>query len=139
MDECVLSMDKLLFMQYHVVIQVQSKKGIVHMKNTVKVGVIGLGGRGCSQTNLLIQMDDVEILWLCDLYEDRIKTMNDIMVKAGKPAPKTTTNYKDILGDKDVDAVFCFTPYWKCSPSRLSEMIYLYFVKHHTHRLKIQH
>ncbi|HAZ20614.1 MAG TPA: glycosyl hydrolase, partial [Clostridiales bacterium] len=30
-------------------------------------------------------------------------------VQAGRPAPKVTTNYKEIMQDDTIDAVLCFT------------------------------
>ena len=79
------------------------------MKNTIKVGAIGFGHRGLGQTKRLVEMEDVEILWLCDLYEDRMQETCDAVVAAGRPAPKLTANYHDILKDESIDAVFCFT------------------------------
>lgn len=42
------------------------------MKQSLHLGLIGLGGRGSFLLeNLLLSMDDVEIAAVCDLYEDR--------------------------------------------------------------------
>ena len=39
--------------------------------STVRLGVIGLGGRGCGQMKTLLSMPDVEIPAVCDVYADR--------------------------------------------------------------------
>ncbi|HCG35935.1 MAG TPA: glycosyl hydrolase, partial [Clostridiales bacterium] len=79
------------------------------MKEKIRVGVIGIGGRGIGQTRLLFQMRDVELVAVCDAYLDRVESARDAAVQAGRPAPKVTTNYKEIMQDDTIDAVLCFT------------------------------
>lgn len=71
--------------------------------------VIGLGGRGrgvVGQT--LLNNKDVNITVVCDVYEDRIADMIDIIRKAGGD-PKGFTDYKEAINQKGIDAVFVFT------------------------------
>ncbi len=79
------------------------------MKERLKIGVVGLGRRGSHQLPLLLRMNDIDITWLCDIYEDRVDAACNIVTEAGKPAPNKTLNYKDILADETVDAVVCFS------------------------------
>ena len=40
----------------------------------IKVGVIGLGARGSGMLkSVVLQVPGVSVLWVCDLYEDRVK------------------------------------------------------------------
>ena len=48
---------------------------------TVRLGIIGLGGRGLGQTETLIQMPDVEVVCVCDVYEDRVEKGMDLIEK----------------------------------------------------------
>ena len=80
------------------------------MKDSVKVGIIGLGGRGSSLLeHVILTMRGVEIVAVCDLYEDRAQEGGKIVEKAGRPAPVVTQNYRDILAMPEVDAVVITT------------------------------
>ena len=39
----------------------------------VRMGFVGLGGRGRGNMNLVLTMPDVEVTAVCDLYEDRVE------------------------------------------------------------------
>ena len=56
------------------------------MKETVKLGIIGLGSRGkCMLKNPIIPMlkNGIEIIAVCDLLADRVKTAADRIENAG--------------------------------------------------------
>ena len=56
------------------------------MKQSLHLGLIGLGGRGSFLLeNLLLSMDDVEIAAVCDLYEDRREHAAEV-VREGRGA-----------------------------------------------------
>jgi len=76
----------------------------------VRIGVIGYGCRGSGITkNILFNLDDVEVVAVCDEYEDRTKqAADDAEAKYGK-RPFESTNYMDILNFKDMDAVYIAT------------------------------
>ena len=38
---------------------------------TVRLAVLGLGSRGISQMNTLLEMKDVDVTSVCDVYQDR--------------------------------------------------------------------
>ncbi|MBO5069379.1 MAG: Gfo/Idh/MocA family oxidoreductase [Roseburia sp.] len=80
------------------------------MKEKIKVGYIGLGGRGMSVLKLCFSdMQDVEIRALCDWEEDRVQQAVSMLNEKGKPSPYTTTDYKEILADDEIDAVIIMT------------------------------
>ena len=71
----------------------------------IKIGVIGLGIRGRSLLNTALSCDGVEIIAVCDLYKDRVQAATDAVKEKQKQEIKVYENYKDLLSDKDVDAV----------------------------------
>ncbi len=76
---------------------------------TVRLGIIGLGGRGRGQTETLIQMPDVEVTCVCDVYEDRVKMGQDLIEKHRPYRPDGEIDYKKVICREDVDAVCVFT------------------------------
>ena len=70
------------------------------MKETVKLGYIGLGmrGRGVLK-HCIAQMTDVDVAYLCDLSPERLEKGKQICLEQGKPAPVLTKDYHDILND----------------------------------------
>lgn len=80
------------------------------MKEKIKIGYIGLGGRGLNvlQENFII-MDDAEVKYLCDLQDARLQIAVDLYKEKGKPIPITTKRSDDIMEDPEVDAVVIMT------------------------------
>lgn len=75
-------------------------------KDKVRVGYVALGTRGYSMLSRCFgKMKDVEIAWVCDKDEQKIEKTLKFLQDEGRPAPKTTTDYRDILADPEVDAV----------------------------------
>ena len=83
------------------------------MKEKLNFGIIGLGGRGRNLTrDTLVNMPDVNIVAICDVYEDRCEEVAKIVEDAGRPRPRVSTNYHDILAMDDVDTVL-ITAAWE--------------------------
>lgn len=79
-------------------------------KEIVKVGYIGLGARGHNMlVNCFGMMDDVEIEYICDLYDDRIEKAIKFFKDNGLKIPKITKDYRDIISDISIDAVLNMT------------------------------
>ncbi|MDO4385165.1 MAG: Gfo/Idh/MocA family oxidoreductase [Clostridia bacterium] len=76
---------------------------------TVRLGIIGLGGRGMSQTDTLLQMPDVEIVAVCDVYDDRVQKGQDLVFEKRGVRPDGETDYKKVLARPDIDAICVFT------------------------------
>lgn len=72
---------------------------------TVKIAVIGMSARGLALMPLLVEMDDVEIVAVCDIYEDRIQAGQEIVTKAGKPLPQGFTDYRKALEVPGLQAI----------------------------------
>lgn len=68
--------------------------------------VIGLGQRGYSLLrDVLLKNTDINIVAVCDLYEDRVQRGIEAVKAAGQSA-KGFTDYKEALATDGVDAVF---------------------------------
>ena len=79
------------------------------MKEKINVAVIGLGGRGRGMAGVIRKMDDVNLVGLCDLYEDRVQEAVEQTVKDGRPEPFATTDYKKIFEIENLDSVYIAT------------------------------
>ncbi len=78
----------------------------------MRVAVVGLGGRGLGllKSCLLRMYEDVEVVAVCDVYEDRTeKGKKAVMHSKRGNIPVVSTNYKDIIGLDEVDSVLIFT------------------------------
>src|SRR5215472_6211597 len=78
----------------------------------VNVGWIGVGTRGYASLDWMhtAEPDNVQITALCDTYQGYISRALDRMQSVWGTKPKTYVDYRDLLADQDVDAVFIMTP-----------------------------
>lgn len=79
------------------------------MKEKIKVGVIGLGGRGSSMVGTINLMDDIEIIGVCDLYQDRVESAQERIEKEKGFKPFGTTDYREIFELEGLDSVYIAT------------------------------
>lgn len=79
----------------------------------LKMGIIGLGQRGYYMyKDLLSNYEKIEVTAICDLYEDRVERVSELMREKQKPAAFGTTDYKEVLKHPDVECVYIATS-WK--------------------------
>ncbi|MEW6008493.1 MAG: Gfo/Idh/MocA family oxidoreductase [Candidatus Omnitrophota bacterium] len=71
----------------------------------VNIGVIGCGHWGPNLVRNFVELPDVELKVLCDLDENKVKSL-----KKYYPSVNTVTDYKEILDNKEIDAVAIATP-----------------------------
>ena len=91
------------------------------MKETVKVGYIGLGRRGISILNgCLCHMEDVQIAVICDTEQERLERARQLILDTTGSEPRITKDYRDVLEDPTVDAVFIMTG-WSGRPQMAVE------------------
>lgn len=76
---------------------------------TIKLGVIGLGGRGRSLLQLLLEMDDVEVTAVCEQFEDRLEEGIRITEKSGRSKADGYSDYRELLERDDLQGVIIAT------------------------------
>lgn len=74
----------------------------------VKLGMIGLSGRGRGLLGSLLEMKDVEITAVCDVYEDRLQLGLEAVERSGGKA-EGYSNYKELLAREDIQGVVIAT------------------------------
>jgi predicted dehydrogenase len=75
----------------------------------IVVGVMGVG-RGLDHVRALQQISNVEIAFVADIDADRMaRAQKTVFAKAEKP-PRGVADFRRILDDKDVDALFIAAP-----------------------------
>ncbi len=72
----------------------------------ITLGFIGVGGRGTGLFNGFTKYDDVQVGAICDAYEPRLQ---EAVAKTGGKA-KAYKDYRQLLAQKDIDAVVIATP-----------------------------
>jgi predicted dehydrogenase len=77
----------------------------------IKAGIVGLGGRGRSQMSVLLDMEDVEIAAVCDVYEDLAEAGKKLVQEKRGKAPFKTMDFKELL-KQDIEAVI-LTSSWE--------------------------
>ncbi len=84
-------------------------------KTKVRLGFIGVGGRGRGHVNNALQRKDVDVVAICDIDAGMLKETNDVLKSSGKPMPQVYTGdpyaYKKMLERKDLDGVIIATPW----------------------------
>ena len=83
-------------------------------REQVKLGIIGVGGRGSSLLRDLLAVDGVEVKAICDLVPDKVEHAQKAVTDAGQPKPagfsKGDTDFKN-LTQLDLDIVYIATPW----------------------------
>jgi predicted dehydrogenase len=81
----------------------------------VRVGIIGVGGRGSALVHTLLDIEKVEIKALCDIVPERVKRNQQVVTEKGRPEPagytKGETDYENLCRRDDVDLVYIDTPW----------------------------
>jgi predicted dehydrogenase len=73
------------------------------------VAVMGLG-RGMGHVSALLKIPNVEIAHLCDVDSSRMESARKEVERSLNKAPPGTQDFRRILDDKSVDAIFIATP-----------------------------
>jgi len=102
-----------------------SARRVIGANDKIRMGFIGIGNRGSQLLRLFMGHPDVEIAALCDVYEpyvtrDRSKVDERYLREIGGQVPrmgeqfdssvKRFGDYRQLLEDKDIDAVCIATP-----------------------------
>jgi predicted dehydrogenase len=79
------------------------------------IGVIGCNGMGWSNTNSFLKINDVDLVGICDVDSNVVKKRLSDYAALRKNTPKSYADYRELLNNKDIDAVIIGTPdHWHC-------------------------
>lgn len=77
----------------------------------IKLGMIGLGCRGYTLLETVAAVGRAEITAVCDVYADRIQKGKARVEELFGNTPAVYEDYRELLQDKNVEAVFIATPW----------------------------
>ncbi|PYQ42491.1 MAG: glycosyl hydrolase, partial [Acidobacteria bacterium] len=94
-------------------------------RDQVRLGIIGVGGRGTSLLKDLLAVDKVQIKAICDLVPEKVALAQKAVTDAGQPEPtgfsKGDTDFKN-LNQLDLDMVYIATPWNWHAPMALDAL-----------------
>lgn len=92
----------------------------------VRIGFVGLGMRGPGAVERMSYIDGVEIVGLCDQYDDRVEAMQKLLEKQGLPRAKSYSGSKDawktMCENPDIDLIYITTPWSLHTPMAVYAM-----------------
>lgn len=92
----------------------------------IRLGVIGVGGRGRSLLKIVLGMPDVQIPALCDINLENLGLAQDMVVQAGRAKPegyfRDEESFQQLLYRDDIDAVLIATSWDWHAPMAVQAM-----------------
>ena len=83
----------------------------------VRVGMIGVGGRGMGLMGQLLNVEGVAVTAVCDVVPNLVAAAQARVVAKGQPSPagfsKNESDFENLCKRDDVDLVYIATP-WEC-------------------------
>ncbi len=76
----------------------------------VRLGVIGVGGRGTALTREVAKVPNAKVTHVCDVDQARLERAQATAEKAGFGKVRGSSDLRRVLEDKEVDAVIIATP-----------------------------
>jgi predicted dehydrogenase len=94
---------------------VSSVSKAIAANDKINIGVIGCNGMGWSNTNSLLKIKEVDLVGICDVDANVIRNRMSDHSKLRKNTPATYSDYRQLLNNKNIDAVVIGTPdHWHC-------------------------
>ena len=96
-----------------------AKGRVIGANDRINIGVIGVGGRGtydAVQMSRLAESHNVRIAMVCDTYQKRVNKNKDVHKVPG------TLDYREVIGNSEIDAVIVATPDHWHAPIALAAM-----------------
>jgi predicted dehydrogenase len=83
--------------------------------DVVRIGIIGVGGRGTGDLAELLACEGVQIKAICDLVPEKVEYAKAMVVKKGQAKPDGYSNgpedFKHLCDRQDIDLVYIATPW----------------------------
>jgi predicted dehydrogenase len=92
--------------------------GAVGPNDKIRIGLIGAGSRGNQVLKTFLENDRVDCISVADVDDQHASETADTIEKKRNGRPKTSREYREMLDDKDIDAVVIATPdHWHALPA----------------------
>ena len=78
--------------------------------NKIRIGMIGVNGRGKGMTSGLAKMSDCEIVCICDVDSRAIETCQKMVYDVTGKTPRAEKDLRKMIAEPDIDAVVIATP-----------------------------
>lgn len=72
----------------------------------VRIGFVGLGQRGQGMLGTFLAYSVVDVVAVCDVYEDRIEKVSAVIKEKRNHEPRKYLDFKKMLEDKELDAIY---------------------------------
>lgn len=93
---------------------------------TVRVGIVGVGGRGTGHVRNLLRLPGVEIKAVGDIVPSKVENVQNMVEKSGKARPASFSrgehDYKRMCAEQDLDIVYIATPWEWHTPMAVEAM-----------------
>ncbi|MGC8882044.1 MAG: Gfo/Idh/MocA family protein [Bryobacteraceae bacterium] len=83
---------------------------VIGANDRIRIGVVGIGGRGRDHIQSFLQIPQAQITGLCDVNQAARERGQAILAKAGAPKAEEYVDMRKMFDSKDVDAVSIATP-----------------------------
>lgn len=94
---------------------------IVGANDRIMVGVMGTNGRGSGMAANFARQKNTEVVYICDVEEKALAKGIAAVKKAVDKEPKAVKDFRTILNDKDLDAMYLAPPdHWHAPAAILS-------------------
>jgi hypothetical protein len=95
-------------------------------RDTVRVAVIGTGGRGTGMLGNFLALEHVQVRALCDVVKEKAVHAQELVEKAGQKKPEIYTNgdhdFENLCKRDDLDFIYVATPWNWHAPMALASM-----------------
>lgn len=93
---------------------------------TLKLGFVGIGGRGSYHLNSALGIEGIEVPAICEVIPERLQQAKKWIEEAGLPSPRLydrgVTDFKRLCENETLDAVICSTSWEWHTPVCLAAM-----------------
>ena len=95
-------------------------------RDTVRLGIIGVGGRGTGVMREFLAVDNVEVVAVCDVVKEKTERAQKYVEKAGKKTPaayfKNDRDFENLCKRDDIDFIYIATPWDWHAPMAIAAM-----------------
>ena len=95
-------------------------------RETVRVGIIGVGGRGTGMLANFLAIEQVQVTAICDIVAEKAAHAQDLVEKSGRKKPEVYTHgdhdFENLCKRDDLDFIYIATPWDWHAPMALASM-----------------